>query len=137
MDEYFLTPDNASPTTLRELFDEAMFETRIDADGDLIVDERFKSFVMVHSKRFVRFMTVFGIKEGAEENAVFALVNRINFELICVRACANMNQNALILDWYLPIKGGGLSKKSVVMAFREFIDLIGSIGRFDAEDVVA
>lgn len=112
MDEYFLTPDNASPTTLRELFDEAMFETRIDADGDLIVDERFKSFVMVHSKRFVRFMTVFGIKEGAEENAVFALVNRINFELICVRACANMNQNARSSIGICQSKGAACPRKA-------------------------
>lgn len=130
------TPDNTTPRALGHVFDAAMYDTTIDADGDLVVLDKYKVLVAVHERRFVRFLVVFALRDEALDSDVLLLVNRVNDRLICLRATANRDHKAFLIDWYLPLFDTGLSRKAVIRSFRLFTELLGAIGDLDEDDVL-
>jgi hypothetical protein len=131
----FLIPEAVTTQHLREIFERALFDTSIDDDGDLVVQDTYRIFVAPHSRRFIRFFTLFGLKDGTTPEAGHRLANRINDRLILLRASTNKN-NVLVLDYYLPMLGGSLTPKALVAAFRAFSGLVSDIGPFDEEDII-
>jgi hypothetical protein len=120
--------------TLRELFDAAMFDYHLDDDGDLVVQDNYRVLVKHHNKRYIHFTSFFRVRQEASEDMVYALCNRINDELIILRASVH-HGDTLVLDWYIPVFSG-ISKRTVVMAFRKFVELLGQVGQYDEEDVI-
>lgn len=130
-----ISEDNITVQTLREVFEAALFDTHLDSDGDLVVKDGYKIIVTPHGSRFIRFLTMFRLKEDCGRDSRLELANRINDSLILVRASVNADR-ILILDYYLPVMGGGISRKGLVMSFRAFSGLVADIGQFDLNDII-
>ena len=90
--------------------------------------------VALHSAGLLRFTCVFGVRASTPEEAGHALCNRINDVLVVVRASMH-DATTLVIDWYLPLSGG-IAKKAVVRAFRRFVEITATIGRFDDDDLL-
>jgi hypothetical protein len=126
-------PEDISIEALRGLFETAMFDVRLDADGDLVVRDHYRVFVTARKNRPIRFVCVFGFRDNASEEAKSDLCRRINERLIIIRA--SVHEATLVIDWYLPTRGG-VAKKAIVMALRQFSDMINSVGEYDTDDVM-
>ncbi|MCS7021073.1 MAG: YbjN domain-containing protein [Gemmataceae bacterium] len=129
-----ITSDTLNNNTLRELFDAAMFDYHLDDDGDLVIRDQFRVLVTHHNNRYVRFTSFFRVRPDASSDLVHNLCNRINDELIVLRASIHQEET-LVVDWYIPVFSG-ISKRTVVMAFRKFVELLGQIGQYDEDDVI-
>jgi Putative bacterial sensory transduction regulator len=131
----FFTPDNLSREALLATFDAAMFDVKVDEDGDLLVRETFHVLVAPTSKKsYIRFTCFFEVRPDAGNEAAIALCNRINDILIVIRASMH-DATSLVVDWYLPVTGG-IGKKTVVLALRKFTELVGAMGEHDTDDVI-
>jgi hypothetical protein len=128
------TLDNLSIEALHATFEAAMFDAAVDNDGDLVVNDKYKMIVTIHGDDLIRLLCVFGVNEDAGEEAGNALCNRINDGLILIRASMH-DATTLLLDWYLPVRGG-IAKKAVVMAFRKFSDTVALVGQYDTDDII-
>ncbi|MGL4464282.1 MAG: YbjN domain-containing protein [Planctomycetia bacterium] len=129
------TADNLTIAELYATFDAAMMDVSIDDDGDLVVTDNRRVYLSTPLQRdMIRLWAIFGIKEGVDNESVHALSNRINHQFQIVRACLN-GDDRLVVDWYLPVRGG-IGKKTVVLAVRRFIDLLGSVAEHDHEDLM-
>ncbi len=128
------TPDTLTIDSLREVFDAAMMDVETDSDGDLVIRDKYRVIVSVHGTDKVRFLCVFGVKDSADEADGHALCNRINDELIIVRASMH-GPTTMLVDWYLPTRGG-LGRKTVVLALRQFVEIVSAIGKYDADDLI-
>lgn len=129
-----ITAEELDNDMLRELFDAAMFDYHLDDDGDLVVQDNYRVLVTHHNNRYIRFTSFFRVRSESSEEAVLTLCNRINDELIILRASIH-NGDTLVVDWYIPVFSG-ISKRTVIMAFRKFVELLGQIGQYDEEDVI-
>ncbi len=128
------TREKISIEALKDVFDAAMFDTEIDGDGDLVIRDRYLAFISIQPTVMIRFVSIFGLKKKASEKAGHALCNRINDGLVAIRASMS-DKTTLILDWYLPFDSG-IGKKTVVLAFRKFIDMLGALGQYDTDDIM-
>jgi hypothetical protein len=134
MNAELITTDNLDNDVLRELFDAALFDYHLDDDGDVVVQDQFRVLVTHHNNRYIRFTSFFRVRPDTPEELAHSLCNRINDELIILRASIH-DGDTLVIDWYLPVFSG-ISKRTVVMAFRKFVELLGQIGQYDVEDVI-
>lgn len=134
MNAELITSDTLDNDVLRELFDAALFDYHLDDDGDVVVQDQFRVLVTHHNNRYIRFTSFFRVRPETPEELAHSLCNRINDELIILRASIH-DSETLVLDWYLPVFSG-VSKRTVVMAFRKFVELLGLIGQYDVEDVI-
>ncbi|MBA2227741.1 MAG: YbjN domain-containing protein [Thermogemmata sp.] len=134
MNAELITTDNLDNDVLRELFDAALFDYHLDDDGDVVVQDQFRVLVTHHNNRYIRFTSFFRVRPETPEELAHSLCNRINDELIILRASIH-DGDTLVIDWYLPVFSG-ISKRTVVMAFRKFVELLGQIGQYDVEDVI-
>jgi len=128
------TSEHVSNEALRALFETAMFDVTVDGDGDVVIRDKYRIFASVRKNRPIRFMCVFGFRESASQEARFVLCNRINDGLVIIRASAH-GASKLLIDWYLPTRGG-ITKKAVVLALRQFSDLVGSMSEYDTDDII-
>ncbi|MFM9959821.1 MAG: YbjN domain-containing protein [Planctomycetaceae bacterium] len=135
MQSDMFTPEDVSIESLRAVFDAAMMETRLDSDGDIVVQDSIKVCVTVRPASGIRFLAAYGVKPGVREEAGHALCNRINDGLIVIRASMH-GPTTLLLDWYLPVRGG-IGRKAVVLSFRKFVELVEAIGKYDTDGIVS
>jgi hypothetical protein len=134
MNSELITSDALNNDVLRELFDAALFDYHLDDDGDVVVQDQFRVLVTHHNSRYIRFTSFFRVRPETPEELAYSLCNRINDELIILRASIH-DGDTLVVDWYIPVFSG-ISKRAVVMAFRKFVELLGQIGQYDVEDVI-
>ena len=119
MSEDLITSDNLSTEMLKAVFDAAFMETKVDNDGEIIVQEKLKVRVRVNEERKdrIRLLSIFGFKSDSSPLARLQCVNQINVEYIMV--CASAEQNLLFFRYDLMV-AGGLTKKALVMAVKRF-----------------
>lgn len=109
--------DNVCTETLEEIFRQAFFEVEVDCDKDLLVHDTFACFIS-NCGESVRIATAFTFKKSSSRTQRLDLCNRINCACEVLRATC-MPKRTLIIDWFLPIRGG-LSASTLVQAFRAF-----------------
>jgi hypothetical protein len=129
-----LPAEQISSEALRSLFESAMFDFTVDDDGDIVVRDGYTVLVTGGKNRFVRLMSIFSFKPDISSEAKFHFCNRINDELVAIRASAH-GPDSLVVDWYLPTDGG-ITKKAVVMGLRKFLKMLDLIARFDSDDLL-
>jgi hypothetical protein len=128
-------PENTSPETLLAAFD-TLFEATIDDDGEVVISDKYRVFVALYENKMIHFESGFRLQESCSEEEAHALCNRINTELIVIRAKSSLGDHPMLfIDWYLPIRGG-IAKKTVVRAIREFIEILGLIGEYDSDNIL-
>ncbi len=137
MAEEMITSDNLSKEYLKAILDAALMDTAYDSEGDVMVKDRVKCFVLPNLERKdrIQLLTIFGFETGASELKKLQAVNRINQEYIIVRAGMTKN-NLLTFTWDLPV-AGGLPAKTFVLAVKRFCSIPQEAIADCANDVVA
>ncbi len=136
MADEMVFPEDISKEMLHSLYTDAYVDVSYDEDGDLLLRERyaFWAFPEADGKR-IRLASLFRANENSNVADRFKFVNRINDELIMVRAYVRSNGN-FGFDYYIPVEGG-ISKRNIVMATKLFASLLSAVARKDEEDVMA
>ena len=137
MSDDLITAENASLESLRKILDAALYQVAVK-DNDLVVTASYKIWVhLADTKRHVRFFAGFRFKEGSSLAGRFALANKINDELIMMRACVSgEKQDGLWLDDYIWLDGG-VSNRNIALAFKQFEALVQASLAKDTADLIA
>jgi hypothetical protein len=115
-----ITKENQSTETLKELFETAFFDCRVDGDGDLVVVGDYR-IIVKSNPMLIQMIGVFATQKGTSRLTLLEAINKMNMELSVPRAYALSDgfDHALVLDFTLPI-GDGITPKTVVESFRFF-----------------
>jgi hypothetical protein len=125
MAEDLMHPETLSIEAVRAAFDAAMYDVALDGELRMRVSSGYLFWVtLAESRRFLRFTAVFRFTDGSDLPARLELANRINDDLVMIRAAASGEQHErLWLDYYVWLDGG-MPRKNVVLAFRQFEALV-------------
>ena len=120
---------------LNELFDAAYMDSALDDKGRVVVSESgLRLWVEANkSGKSIQFDCYFYFKDTTNELQRLKFVNDINSKYVLVRAY-NVN-NVIIVDYTIRADGG-ITKKSVVLAFKFFAEVCSSALREDPEDLL-
>jgi hypothetical protein len=134
-----ITRDELTNVKLQEVYARAYMPAEIQPDGDVKLDlENLKVFAKVQvDKKILTLYSLFGVKEGKTRQQVLELCNRINDELVMLRAScpAALPQPALWLDHDLDIESG-MTADDIVTETRRFRTVISAISTKDTEDIL-
>lgn len=137
MSDSELLPSAALTTDrLRQLFDEAGLDTRVDDDGDLVVTRGVTCYVLPaeHGEQ-IMLLTYAGIKDSADRSQKLEFCNRVNNEISRVRAHVNRKEK-VVMDYHIPVEGG-VTAAAVVAATEFFLLAIAhAIDRCDLAEIV-
>jgi hypothetical protein len=127
------TPENTSTESILAAFDAALFETKLSDLGHPVILDKYLVIVSVENNSLIRLHSYVNLKDDYADDNAHALCNRINAGLIIIRA--SVEDAYLVLDWYLPLRGG-ISKKAVIRALRHFNELIDSVYEHDIDKLI-
>lgn len=121
-----------------EIFRNAYMDAGIDGDGDLHLRiEGVKMWVKTDpSRRLMSVRAGYGLKPETSRSSALELANRINDDLVFIRACvpSGMSSPFLYLDHYIDITGG-VTGQEVVGEVRRFHRLIRGLSDEDIENL--
>jgi hypothetical protein len=127
-------------TKLEEVYRSAFIPSEITEDGTVKLElEGIKTFVKVEpEKKILRFFALFGTKPGTTRNQVLELSNRINDELVLIRACcpSALPTPALWLDHDLDTESG-MTAEDIVTETRRFRQVISAMPPKDTESILS
>jgi Putative bacterial sensory transduction regulator len=133
-DEIIL-PEAVTKDMLQALFTEAYMDVSLDSDGDIVVKQSYRCYVVPATDgRFIRLYSLFKPNPDATAENKLAFVNRVNDELIIVRAYVT-DSGGFGFEWYIPIEGG-VTKKLIVLAVQRFHRMLDSAIGKDDKNVV-
>lgn len=132
-----ITPENLSKELLYNLFEAAFMDVSYDKDGDILVQEDVRCFVMPNEdgKDRIRLLTMFGFEPLSSEIDRLRCVNLINEKYLVVRAYSTDN-NTLSFDYEILIRGG-ITKKNLVLSIKKFCSIPRLAVREFAQGLVA
>ena len=133
----YLKEDQITIKKLQELAEAALMEAVVDSDGDLkITDGGRFGFIRVDAEnKWLRFMTLYGFREGTPTSAKIELANEINNRFKLIRASVK-KQNTLLLDYHLSYKRG-INPYQVMNTYRLFLRFGGTaLQKLDESNIV-
>lgn len=117
---HLLRPENITLETLRQLFQEAYLEAKIDKDNDLwVVDELKVLVLLAPNGNQIAFRSFAKANENASIMARLQFANRINSSIRLVRA--TVENNGMMMFDYTVCLVGGITRQALVFALRYFI----------------
>ena len=135
MPDELIQPETLSKSALQELFEAAYLNVTIDDDGDLVVKERYRSWVLPDEEgRWIQLASFFAADPTASLADKLAFVNRVNAEVVVIRAYVTAH-GGFAFDSFIPVEGG-IPKRSVVLAVRQFHHVLEAVGCKDDGDVL-
>lgn len=124
---------------LESLFERAFFKTTIDSDGDLVVHTEYAnvSVIINENSKLIKLMSIYGIKDNADEISVLRFLNEVNREVVMVRFSVPENHaDVLLAEYYLPYDEH-LSTFQLVNTLRFFARIVPSIvNEYDTQNLV-
>jgi hypothetical protein len=106
-----------------------------DDDGDVRVEETYGCWLFPHSEgRYIRLMSQFRPNPEALMPDRLAFVNKVNQEVMMIRAYLKEN-GGFGFDHTIVVEGG-ISKRTIVATTRTFLSLLGEATRQDTDDVL-
>lgn len=128
-------PENVTKEGLRDLFVAAYMDASIDEDGDVLVKESYRSYLVPsQDAAWIRLYSPFKGNESATLEDKVTYANKINADLIIVRAYVT-DKGGFIFEEYLPVEGG-ITKRAIVLAVRRFHRMLESAIRADEKNVL-
>jgi len=120
MKEELITPENLSIDLLKSTFEAAYMDVRLEEDSDLIVKEDVNVRIRIDEKRKnrIRFLTIFGFKDGVAKIDKLECVNNINNDYIML--CASCIDNDLLIFRHDILLFEGVTKKDLVLSVKKF-----------------
>ncbi len=127
-----ITRDNLSKELLKTLLEDAAFETGTHDDGDVIVNDQIRCFVLPHKDRgTIRLLTGCVFKEEVPAAARFEAANQINVKFVMVRA--SVSGDVLYFDYDL-LLNDGISNRGLTLAVKRFCSIpISAIAEYAAD----
>ncbi|MBC7256982.1 MAG: YbjN domain-containing protein [Chloroflexi bacterium] len=136
MSDELVYPQDISKEALLAIYQTAYMDAEIDDDGDILIREDYRHFVFPEEDgRAIHLATFFRSREGAPVEEKLAYANRVNDELVLIRA-SYTERGAFCFDYYIPVQGG-ITKQAIVLATRRYIALLRSALARDDQNVVA
>jgi hypothetical protein len=130
-----VTPETVSKDMLKTLFTDAYMDTSVDNDGDIVVKDSYRAWVMPATDgTWIRLYSLFKPNPAASAEDKLAFVNRLNDELIILRAWVT-DTGGFGFEWYVPVEGG-TTKKAIVFAVKRFHHLLQSAVNKDDKNVI-
>ena len=128
-------PENLTKDSLRDLFLAAYMDASFDDDGDVMIKEQYRSYLIPSSdSAWVRLYSPFKSAEAATMEDKLAYCNKVNADLIIVRAYVT-DKGGFVFEEYLPIEGG-ITKRAIVLAVRRFHRMLDAAVRADEKNVL-
>ena len=119
MADGLIAPENLSKEFLKAILDAAFVDASFDGDGDLMVKEQVRCYVLLDdSKERIRLLAQFRFLESATPGQRLECANQINSQYIIARAIVGPG-NALRFTWDIPV-AGGITRKAFVLALKRF-----------------
>ena len=130
-----LYPENITKEGLRDLFVAAYMDASLDEDGDVLVKEQYRSYLVPsNDAAWIRLYSPFKSNPSATLEDKLAWANKINADLIVVRTYV-AESGGFIFEEYLPVEGG-ITKRALVLATRRFHRMLESAIRSDDKNVL-
>jgi hypothetical protein len=130
-----LYPENVTKEGLKDLFVAAYMDASLDEDGDVLIKEQYRSYLIPSSDAaWIRLYSPFKGNPEATNDDKLAYANKVNKDLIIVRAYVNDN-GGFIFEEYLPVEGG-ITKRALVFAVRRFHRMLETAIRSDEKNVL-
>jgi hypothetical protein len=130
-----LYPENVTKEGLKDLFVAAYMDASLDEDGDVLIKEQYRSYLIPSSDAaWIRLYSPFKGNTEATQEDKLAYANKVNKDLIIVRAYVNDN-GGFIFEEYLPVEGG-ITKRALVFAVRRFHRMLETAIRNDEKNVL-
>lgn len=134
MQDEMITPENVSNELLKNIFDRAYFKTSFDDNGNFLFQDRFRTFIDINkNKNYLTLNTHFKIDTNAPFSNVVNYANRINRELIQVKAIAQ--ENLLSIEYDVWIEGGILDR-NIIFAAKFFASQLTGVVQKDEQEVL-
>jgi len=128
-------PENVTKEGLRDLFVAAYMDATLDEDGDVLVKESYRSYLVPsQDAAWIRLYSPFKGSESATLEDKLAYCNKINADMIIVRTYVT-DKGGFIFEEYLPVEGG-ITKRAIVLAVRRFHRMLESAIRADDKNVM-
>ena len=135
MPDELVTPETVSKDMLKTLFTDAYMDTSLDDDGDIVVKDSYRAWVMpAQDGIWIRLYSLFKSNPAATPEDKLAFVNRLNDELVILRAWVT-ESGGFGFEWYIPVEGG-VTKKAIVFAVKRFHHLLQSAVNKDDKNVM-
>jgi len=132
-----VTPDNATPEALRDIYDQAYMDVTLDGEHGVIRirEELTARAHLSESRDRLQLLAVYGVKDEAQRADRLELANRVNENYVLVRAGID-DDGDLWFDYCLLLKGG-VTKKAIVQATRAFLTLVPkAVNECDEDGIV-
>ena len=116
-----ITRESLSKETLKSLLEDAAFDVGLDNDGDIVVSDQIRCFVLPNIKQgTIRLMTGFVFKDDTTRLARVEAANEINTNFVMVRA--SVSGNVLYFDHDIFLNDG-LSRRPFVVTVKRFCSI--------------
>jgi len=136
MADEIVHPQDISKEMLHSLFTDAYMDASFDSDGDLMLEERYRLWVLPHPEGSqIRVMSLFRANPSSSLSDRIAFANSVNDDLVVIRAYVR-EDGSFGFDYYIPVEGG-TTKRNIVMATKLFASLLDAVARKDVDDVMA
>ena len=128
-------PETLTKDSLRDLFLAAYMDASFDDDGDVMVKENYRTYLIPASDAaWIRLYSPFKSNEAATQEDKLAYANKVNSDLIITRAYVT-DKGGFIFEEYLPVEGG-ITKRAIVLAVRRFHRMLDAAVRADEKNVL-
>jgi hypothetical protein len=121
MADELITIENVSKDLLKSIFDTALMDVSFDSDGDILINEQIKCFVILDKeKRRINLLSQFTFKPTAQEYEKLKCANQINERYLIIRAVVHENRLRFTYDLNLD---GGVTHKALVLLVKRFCSI--------------
>ncbi|RMD94459.1 MAG: YbjN domain-containing protein [Calditrichaeota bacterium] len=122
MTDQLISKENLSKNLIKQIFEDAYYDVIVEDDGQLKIKDQYSYYVDVDKKgRFIAFWCNILLNEKSPLSKRYEFVNDINYNLIAIRV--SEHKKIFSFDHYLWVEGG-VTKKNIVLAFKNFISLV-------------
>jgi hypothetical protein len=119
-----ITRENLSRDLLKSALEDATFNVSLDKDGDLVVSEQIRCFVLPNKERgTIRLMTGFVFKDEVPNVARIEAANQINVKFLMVRASVSGDVLYFDHDMFL---NDGFSRRALALTVKRFCAIPGA-----------
>ena len=116
-----INEENVSVPLLRKVLDDAMITYSLDDDGDILIQEGCKMYLMVDKEKSrLWLLNQYRFEPGVPEERKHAIVNEINRNLVLVCTYVSGNQHDAIRFTHDINLEGGITRKALVKLVRRF-----------------
>lgn len=137
----FIEEKEVTLPLLEQLFKFAQYEASINDEGRLMVLAETAlvavDVISGDNQRFIRFTSMYKMRDGIELEQKIAFANRLNNQVILSRfSILDTDHDAMNIEYFLPF-WGGINTYHIVAAFRMFVFVYTSVpSALDSENLI-